>query len=302
MEPAIVPNEDGGGSAVTQLLLPLGVKRPLDGSEAGFELRQSQALGGVAILGLQPQKRRGRGKPPIRLDPTVKERIFTGIQTKDIITPLGVSNTTRGFFRYLGCHHLMFSSPKGVLQQNQRMERDGRWENDHHTRKCTVCLQCTTSRGEVFASLLIDQAAEEAKEDFQDKIHVVVQPKWPDTDKAVDFMLVIGDVHSKEMCLLIEVDGEQHTTKSIHDNSPAEQKERDREFDKLVVEKGHRLLRLHHRNNNTWRWSIKNAITMVRQNKQWVGKGNGVVWYSDAYQLEDVVPWPKKTEAAARTL
>jgi hypothetical protein len=61
-------------------------------------------------------------------------------------------------------------------------------------------------------------------------------------------------------------------------------------------------LRLHHRNNNTWRWSIKNAITMVRQNKQWVGKGNGVVWYSDAYQLEDVVPWPKKTEAAARTL
>lgn len=302
MEPAVVPNEEGDGSAVTKLLLPLGIKRPFDGSEASFELRQSQTLGGVPILGLQAQEERKRGKPAKRLHPNVQERIFPGIKGEGTITSSGVSNEARVFFRYMGCHHLMYSSPKGVLLQNQRMERDGRWSNDHHTRKCTVCLRCTTSHGEAFVSLLIDEAIEEAKEESQDQIHVVVQPKWPDTYKAVDFMLVIGDALSPESCLLIEVDGEQHITKSFHDSSPAKQQERDRKFDKYVVQHGHRLLRLHHRNKNTWRSSIKNAITMVQNSRQWAREGEGVVRYSDAYQLKDVVPWKTKTEAAARTL
>lgn len=90
--------------------------------------------------------------------------------------------------------------------------------------------------------------------------------------KPIDFVLVLFN-------LMCEIDGSQHAAESTGFGQDAgTQFMRDRAFDRAVVASGKRLVRLHHRDVDTWPKTVRAAISRAQQQPS-----EGFVYYSPAY-------------------
>lgn len=124
---------------------------------------------------------------------------------------------------------------------------------------------------------------------------LVTQPVLARRRGAVDFMLLLKLPFNRKRVLLIEVDGEQHFTKSYKGTSPRQQQEIDRKKEDALAAEGWRVLRLHYFDKRYWERHIKRAKTLVKLNHR---REKGFVLYTKSYNalgLQDKIPWKKKT-------
>ena len=106
---------------------------------------------------------------------------------------------------------------------------------------------------------------------------------------AMDFGLAVRRLNNSSsssnqpLIIWVEVDGEQHLKRAMHETSAADQQVTDRTREQLAVQQGLRLVRLYEHDSHAWHSKLLEAINIAQQHPTCA-----FVLYTKSYHLKDV--------------